>query len=222
MEDFWKKTARGKENIRFVQSKSFSPYSEFSRNWCSESDGITSLTMNGFYRYDTILEPLFGNTGISEERKNWLFDIYMHYLTDIEYLKGMTLQECKIRQYMQELKSGLYGKELQIVYGSLDQDRQYYIAHAICMQDKTQESVRLFCDVLIYVMQDGVVYRNKTNTKELLYYINLKQTKEDAERVEMIRKLFLPLGYELRVFWAHHFAVIGYEQTSQLGEIELI
>lgn len=53
-------------------------------------------------------------------------------------------------------------------------------------------------------------------------YVSNNENTEDAEVIALVQELFLPLGYELDIFWEKHFAVIGQEQTMQLDEIKLL
>lgn len=222
MEDFWRRVAKDKNSIRFEQAKAFSPYSEFSKNWKEEKDGICKLTVNGFYRYDSIFEPLFSQDYIDEEKKAWLFDIYMHYLTELEYRKGLTYEVIRIREVMEELQNGFYGPKVSLMYQKLSIEDQYYIADAMIKQLQTKESIRIFSDVLVHIMRDGVVYKSKNREKELLYYINQSHEVWMEDKIEAIKELFLPLGYELEVFWEKHFAVLGFGQTMQVDEIKLL
>lgn len=222
MEDFWKVVSKEKENIRFKQATSFSPYSEFSPNWLQKNGSVKEVTLNGLYRYDAIFEPLFGNEELDSETKGWLFDIYMHYLTELEYRKGMTGQEIKVRECMAELEEGVYGEKNALIYRQFDNNDRYYIANALVQQYERNESLYLFCDVLVAVMHMGVVYKNKENPKEILIYLNDRKNNMDEQKIEFIKELFLPLGYQMRVFWENHFALVGYSQTMKIDEIELL
>lgn len=222
MEDFWNRVTVKKECIHFLQAKSFSPYSEFSKQWIQEKGDRCELTINGFYRYDRIMEPLFRNETVSQEMKDWLFDVYMHYLTELEFRKGITWQEGKIWEHMRRLRDGVYGDEMREIFLELTGEEQYYIASTMERQASNRESVYLFSDCMVAVMHDGVVYKNKQRDKELLFYINQKKTSAGERKIAFMREMFMPLGYQLEVLWERHFGVLGYKQTLELGEIELI
>lgn len=222
METFWQRVSEEKENIRFHQAASYSPYSEFSRNWIKEEQGIVQLSVNAFYRYDEIMESLFSSKNITKEQQNRIFDIYMHYLTELEYRNGVTKQELEIKMLHRELASGRYGELVKASYCQLGKDEKYYVSHMLYQQKETRESVDKCADVLVTVLHDGIVYKNENNKKQLLLYINKRENEKDKAAIDMICELFLPLGYELRVFWENHFAVIGETQTMLINEIELL
>ena len=119
MEDFWNRVLRDKENIRFYQAASYSPYSEYSRNWMEEENGITKLSINSFYRYDAIMQPLFGNKMVDKKRREWIFDLYMHYLTELEYRNGATVQEYAVKGFWKQLEDGAYGENLKSIFLNL-------------------------------------------------------------------------------------------------------
>jgi len=38
------------------------------------------------------------------------------------------------------------------------------------------------------------------------------------ERMEMLKKLFLPISYETEIFWKHHFGIIGVDESMKIGK----
>lgn len=222
MNTFWEKVAEKKESIRFYQSTSYSPYCEFSQNWIEEKDGTIKLGINSFYRYDSIMQSLFSLKGIEESWREWLFDIYMHYLTELEYRTGVTIQEVQVRKYWNDLERGIYGQRVKDIFISLSSDDKYYISHTLWKQSKSRETVYKFADVLVTILNGGSVYKNKWNEKQLLFYLNEHENEESKAKVELLQQLFQPLGYNLRILWENHFAVLGEEQTTIIDEIELL
>lgn len=222
MLDFWKSTIDNKEKVRYRQVKEFSPYCEATKDCMEKNGDITCLSLNAFYRYNTIMEPLFAKRGVSEEYKEWLCDIYMHYLTILEWRRGINVQEYNIYRIRNELESGKYGENIAETYKQLTREEKYYVAHMLKQQMETKESVNKFSDVLVAILRDGIVYKNQNNEKQILYYINVKENTKENKIIDMICDLFLPIGYELRVFRENHFAVLGEEQTMTIGEIELL
>ena len=195
MEELWNTISRDKDKIRYHQAESYSPYSEYAANGIQQtSDGLTHITMNSFYRYDRIMQPLFGNQNISEKHREWLFDIYMHYLTALTYKSGVTYQEYEIRQRWSAIERGEYGEQIRSI----------------------------FTEILVAIMQTGIIYKNELDEKELYLYMNRKDNHADEEMINMIKELFLPLDYRVRIFWGNHFAVLGEAQTTLIDEIEIL
>ncbi len=222
MDKLWKVVAENKDKVRFHQSTSYSPYSECLPKWMEMQEGIIKIGINGFYRYDNIMHPLFKNGRITKKYQDWLFDIYMHYLTDIEYRRGVTVQELQVRRYWNYLEKGIYGERIRSLFNSLSTDNKYYISHTLWRQAESKESVDKFADVMVTVLNGGIVYKNKLNEKQLLLYLNEKKNEDSLLKIEVIQQLFQPLGYTLHVFWENHFAVLGEEQTTIIDEMELL
>ena len=223
MEELWNTISRDKDKIRYHQAESYSPYSEYAANGIQQtSDGLTHITMNSFYRYDRIMQPLFGNQNISEKHREWLFDIYMHYLTALTYKSGVTYQEYEIRQRWSAIERGEYGEQIRDIFAPLSNSQKYYIAHSLRQQQRNGASVGIFTETLVAVMETGIVYKNELDEKELYLYMNQKDNHADEELINMIKELFLPLDYGVRIFWENHFAVLGEAQTTLIDEIEIL
>ena len=56
---------------------------------------------------------------------------------------------------------------------------------------------------------------------QVLVYIGQKETEKERERVEFLRDMFLPVHYQVYLFWEHHFGIIGVEETMELDEMVL-
>lgn len=222
MEDFWNRAARDKNSIRYRQAKSYSPYSEFFGQWREEKNDLTYLTFNAFYRFDSIMEPLFSSTEVAQEQKEWLFDLIIHYLIEVEFRGGASQKEYGIHGMMAQIAEGEYGQDIKRRYLALDDKERYYIAYMLLKQRKTGASVEKYSEVLATLLEKGIVYKNKLEVKELLLYVGKKENESDAQKIKLANELFQPLGYRLKVFWDKHFAVFGEKQTMQIDEIELL
>lgn len=222
MEDLWKAVRDDKDNIRFRQRTQASPYIEADRRDITKTeDGVRQIRINGLYRFEDVIRPLLQEKDVGEELRAWLFDVLLHYLTCIAYREGFSVHAYRVRQYMEELEKGCYGAEICWLYQNLGMDDKYYINVGMYKQANTRESVLLFAEMLIKLVGFGTVYRNLLEKNEILYYAGKCQDKETEEKIRLVRLLFLPLGYSLRIFWETHFGVLGEEQTMELGAIEL-
>lgn len=111
MNNMWEMYLKSKENIRFHQAEIFSPYYE-QIPICFQNPLKNTMEMevNGFYRYETIFAPLFENADVmKDDITEYIFDIFMHYLMEVDLKSGMTKEEYHIRKKMQQLSYGEYG-----------------------------------------------------------------------------------------------------------------
>ena len=84
-----------------------------------------------------------------------------------------------------------------------------------------RESITTFAKALIGILQDGVLYKDEENPKELLFYIGREEDEMIVNEIEFSKEAFLPFGYQLRVFWKRSFGIIGDDRCMQLGNIEI-
>ena len=221
MEEFWN-IARQRDRVRYLQASSYGPYSEFSANWKDQKGDTTLLSFNSFYRYDEIMQPLFNERFQDPEVRDWLFDIYVHLLVELEYLNGATTGEFATHRFIRKIKNAEYGERLAGIFEKMTDNEQYFVADLLVKQSRTGESVDKYGKALVELMPNGILYKDKFHTKQLLLYVNQKENRTDLDKIYLVNELFCPLGTSLRVFWDKHFAVLGEEQTMELGEIELI
>ena len=210
---------QGKHPVPAAQA---SPYIEADRRDITKmEDGVCQIRINGMYRFADVICPLLQADDVDEKLRAWLFDVFLHYLTCIAYREGFSVHEYKVRQNMQALEKGCYGAEICRLYRNLGMDEKYYINDGLYRQANTRESVLLFAEMLVKIVGFGTVYKNLLEKDEVLYYAGKRKDKETEEKIRLVRLLFLPLGYTLRIFWETHFGVLGEEQTMELGAIEL-
>ena len=222
MEDFWNASTKKKDKVRYRQSRSYSPYSEFFSDWKQEKDGITTLSINAFYRFDEVMEPLFQSKVIDGEKRDWLFDVFMHYLIELEFRSGLTRTDWNVHAVMDEMENDRYGREITKLYQELSDREKYYVAHMITKQERTGASVEKYAEVLSVLLENGIVYKNKYREKTLLLYVGKRENTQDKNKIRLAEELFQPLGYDLVTFWEKHFAVLDEKQTMEIDQIELL
>ena len=44
---------------------------------------------------------------------------------------------------------------------------------------------------------------------------------DEALKMQFVKDMFLPIGFELRIFWQYHFGIIGIDATMKLDEMAL-
>ena len=68
---------------------------------------------------------------------------------------------------------------------------------------------------------NALLYQIKKEEKTLLLYIEKKENETEKGKLRFVKEMFLPVGYDLRVFWRYHFGIIGVEGAMQMDEIAL-
>lgn len=221
MKTIWEFLHENAENIRYQQTEYFSPYYEVSKESLKiGQDKVCQVSFNAFYRYEEVFEALF-DMNIKEEYKKFLFDCMLHYLVCQEFQVGVTKGEYKLRYYWKDMEEGRYGEQVKTVFTSLPKEKKHFLARTLYQQNQIQASVYLFANSVTKMLTNCVVYRNKIEPTVILVYIQEKNSSYHQKILMVLKELFLPLNYTMRIFNEKHFGVIGAEQTMETDEIEI-
>ena len=51
--------------------------------------------------------------------------------------------------------------------------------------------------------------------------MGVKETEGDRERLEFLEDMFLPINYQVFLFWEHHFGIMDIDETMVMDEMVL-
>ena len=71
------------------------------------------------------------------------------------------------------------------------------------------------------MLQDGVIYKNDENPKELILYMGKAENEQDSKIMEFAREAYLPFDYQIRVFWNHSFGIVEDDRCMRIEDIEI-
>lgn len=219
------------EELLFMQAEEYSPFFEQAFP-CLNERGITSGTieLNLLYRYADIFQEILSRTLQEEmeqdgtqmpEFQKYLTDAALHTLlyTDLRY--GMTKREMYIRKLLKELRSGVFWTKAAENFLSVEGSGQIRLAALALTQIQTGSSLGIFRRSLLVLFPDAILYQIRENRKKLLIYIKDQKTEEKEKAVRFIQDMFLPVSYELRVFWEYHVGIIGLPAAMKIDETAL-
>ena len=86
---------------------------------------------------------------------------------------------------------------------------------------ETGSSLKKFRKALRILYPNALLYQIKEERKKLILYLAEEENEQRKRTIRLAKDLFLPIGFELRVFWKYHFGIIGVEDTMQLDKIAL-
>lgn len=225
MSSLWKTVIEEGKDCTFQQKNVYSPYmEECSPVLNQEQSGKDCLYINGMYRYEEILAPVFiqkEKTRINDTVRQALFDILVHYLADSDIRSEETRQGILAAYVKDELQRGSYGMRAKDFYEQLTRKEQVVIGYDFLRQEESVSSLLFFQKVLQQFYRNARVYRLKKQPKNLLVYIGQEKNEQLENRLLGIEELFLPIGYKIRYFYTEHFGVMGAEETMRLGDIEV-
>lgn len=221
MNYIWEFMQNKEKEIHFKQSESFSPYYEMTPEIKNENEYIQTVVYNSLYRFEHIFMPLFSK---ETPRKAWeekLFDILTYMLVSQELKSGYSRKEYKIRNVMEQMEIGSYGKIIKVGYEKLTLMQKHKLACYMVEQSNTRASAALYGKALMGLWNTGVVYKDSLNSKVLLVYAGEKKKDELQNILFLVNEIFLPLDYKVRVFWQSHFAILEKEETLKYENIEI-
>lgn len=209
------------KTLFFRQAGTCSPYLELALTSLNETRAVGPVVeVNALYRFAFLFEHF-----LQEEEPDFplfqafFYDAVFHLLVYVDLHTGLSKREFSLRALQQDLLGGCFGMDLAKAYGALEKEKQSRLAALLLQQGTTGSSLALFRKALRILYPDSILYQEKQERQRLLLY--LPKGKEEESRLEVITTLFLPLSYQLRVFFLHHFGVFGVAATLQLEEIEI-
>lgn len=223
-----KKQGWKEEELFFKQAKEYSPFYEQSFSCINETGIITEeIEVNLLYRLADIFQELLNPVGCGleeteyEEFRRYLIDAMLHVLVYTDLRHGLTGREIYIKSLLQEIREGVYWSGAAGAFAWIEADKQNRLAALLLIQMETGSSLSRFRSAVRILYPDAILYQIKEERKKLLLYLRQKENHQERQVLELAKALFLPIGFELRVFWQYHFGIIGIEATMQLDEIAL-
>lgn len=217
-------TSIQKENVFFKQATEYSPYYE-QAFLCMNQQTIEEqvVEINSLYRFNAIFSELLSPyLEESEVIKDYLFDILIHYLVEIDLRHGLSKKEYYIRRLKQSIEEGEYGLAAIKSFNKIQAKHQMILCEMMLTQFQSGTSIALFAKVIKAIFPGAIVYKKQSKEKQILVYIGETPTKTLENTVWFILETFLPLDFKIRLFWEHHFAIMDVEETLKLGAIEII
>ena len=88
-------------------------------------------------------------------------------------------------------------------------------------QMQTGSSLMVFRRAVKVLFPEAILYQIREERRKILLYLEGGKTRQRENALDFARDMFLPLNYELRVFWQYHFGIIGVDDAMRLGEIAI-
>lgn len=219
MEKIWEYLSDNLAQVKFQQMKDFSPYCEMEEDCIKHGkQGKQILELNSFYRYEDIFYSLFVQEDLSEEVRNWLFDVMFHYIVCLEFGQGCSGHEIRIRKEQKNLLSNVYGKKIAEWYKHLTKEQKYLIGYYMECQRTSGASIHTFASAITGLLE-CVVYKNLIESKTLIVYVSESKSQEMETTIQCVEELLLPLDYEVRTLYREHIGILGEDNTMMVEEI---
>ncbi|SCZ09488.1 hypothetical protein SAMN02787079_04282 [Lysinibacillus sp. TC-37] len=210
------------KDIYFHLAKIYSPYMELSPQLLNSQAIEQHVEVNPYYRYFDIFKDLFHPDHTTDEAfRDALLDITLHFLAEIDRMQGLNKKEYYIRFMMRDIEANVFGKLVRDKIKSFSKKEQEIIALNMLRLYQTGEALYLIKDTLKNIFRNCFIYVKSEENDELLLYIHQKKTIENINKVQLIQEIFLPIGFQMEVYWQYHFGIIDVEETMMLDRIAL-
>ena len=208
-----------KKDLFFTQARQFSPWYEQAFSCINENEVCESvIELNTLCRFSAIFQSLLFHQN-RPQLSAYLLDLAVHLLAEAELLTGLTVQDYYVQKLTGDIAGCCFGPDVAQTFQQAPAGQQRAIAQMLLRQYQLGSSLLMFRRALTAIYPECMLYQLREEPDALLLYMGRPAT--EASLLQMLAELFLPITYTLRVFWEHHFGVIGVEATMQMDELEL-
>jgi len=210
-----------KSDLRFAPSRMANPYREvFFKDFNKPILTSDPVDVNAYYRYGDIFSPLLGDD-MEEypEIQAVLFDILAHFLSELDLRSGLCRAEYFAKFLREDITAGCAGWENAERFRHFNRREARIVAAGWLRTHKVGTSMKLFAQLLQALYPNSITYLDARGVRELLVYVGMKQTPALKAQLELLRDLFVPADYDVKLFWDMHFGLMDTLETMEIGKI---
>ena len=122
---------------------------------------------------------------------------------------------------MRDLLEGVCGSQAARVAERYEKEKIRRLLQLVLKLYQCGSSTYLFREVMRSMYPDSLVYASNEAVRQVLVYVGVKETREERERLEFLEGMFLPVNYQVYLFWEHHFGIMDVDETMVLDEMVL-
>lgn len=212
------------EDIRFRHSMNGGPYMEVSLDALNQEDirGIEEIEVNTYNRFYSIFHEMFlpESQEYPSLRKS-LANLIMHMIAANDVRSGMTKEEYHKKMLLQNILAGCFGEERKKYVTWFNNAQREVLLSGWLKSYQAGSSLSLFIHMIHAMIDNSVVYHGKDKPDEILIYTSLKNTIESEQKLSLLIDVFLPVRYQVSIFYEYHFGIIGVEETMVIDEIAI-
>ncbi len=214
---------RREEELFFVQAEEYSPFYEQAFDYINEDCVYSNeIELNLLYRFADIFQDILAEDGRElQEFKKYMIDVVLHILLYTDLRHGLSIREIYIRKLTEELLDGTFWREGAKVFRLISPQKQNRLATLVLSQMQTGSSLLIFRRAVLILFPDAILYQVKADRKKLLLYLQDKPEDYKKRMIQFAQDMFLPLSYNIRIFWEYHFGIIGVEGTMNIDELAI-
>lgn len=175
---------------------------------------------NPKYLYGSYMEAI-DKLQLHKESKELILQWFLAQAKNWEQKNNYSVMEYKLQMRIKEVTEGIYGENQQQCFFKMSVESKKQAARYMLLQERAGESLQLYGKAVMALLKDGVLYKNRRKTSELLLYLGKARNTEEEAILEFANREFLPFGYTVLVYWQKSFGIIGDKRCMDLNEILL-
>ncbi|WP_107924610.1 iron-dependent peroxidase [Lysinibacillus parviboronicapiens] len=211
-----------KKDIQFHLAKDFSPYMELSPQLLNAQQLEQQVEVNPYYRYYEIFKNLFHPDNVNDlELRQYFLDFVLHFLAEIDRMQGMNKREFSIQFILREIDANVFGNTVRDNMHAFTKKEKEMVVLNILRLYQTGDEIYLLKDTMKRLFSHCMIYVKSEEQDELLLYIGQKKSAFNEMKVRLVQEIFLPVNFQMEVYWQNHFGIIGAEETMKLDRIAL-
>lgn len=210
------------EELFFCQSDQVSPWYEQSFTSLNQKEIDSKIIeINALCRFSGIFNNILHKEleGYEEYRK-YIYDVFIHFLAELDLNSHLTRDDFYLSRLQNEIIDGVCGEKYGITIARMNFYDRKNLIDLLYHEMHTTATLTIFRNAIRMIYTDALLYQLKDKPNELILYVGMKKLKEE-QKVNFIIDMFLPLGFDIRIFWENHFGVMSVDATMELDEIEL-
>ena len=178
------------------------------------------VDVNAYYRYGAVFGSLLNEDleGYPEFQTE-LFNVIAHFLSELDLRSGLCQAEYFAKFLREDILKGFNGRENAEKFEKFSRKQACLVAAGWLRAHKVGTSMKLFAQLLRAIYQNSIVYLDVRGVRELLIYVGKKKTPVLTAQVELLRDLFVPADYDVKLFWDMHFGLIDTDETMGIDNI---
>ena len=213
-----------REELRFVPECGGSPYTEIvQENLNGQGIENPEIKLNPLYRFAREFSAVFdANREGFENTREIFFDSFIHYIVQADLRQGMSKQEYAMNGFLRDFAEGVCGSQAADAIRQLRQlgkEKLNSILRLVVKLYQCGSSVYLFNEAVMCIYPKAFIYIHNEGEVEVLVYLGMKESEEEEKRLEFLQGIFLPVNVLMRLFWEHHFGIIGIDETMVMGDM---
>lgn len=212
-----------REDLRFVPVRNGSPYMEVTSETINTAKlNRKEVEINPLYRFSDVFSGVFdANLKGMEATREVFMDVCLHYFVQLDLRQGLSKQEYALRFLLKDLLAGVCASQATRVTERFEKGKLRRLLRLILKLYHCGSSIYLFKEVMRCMYPDSLVYASNDAVRQILIYVGVKETGTERERLEFLQDTFLPINYQVFLFWDRHFGIMDVDETMVLDEMVL-